>query len=208
MADVAVLGTAFGAAISIAQQAFSGTSMSHYQTGNQQKLVNELLLRLKSRGFGDNDSIEEDKKRAKQIADEQLENRVLNARACSEYEYIKNRILACTEELNKYLDFDDLFKISAYQNCTSVRFRNRALIIEFKQVPFNDVQIHHSLDFIFQVSGANSGNTGRTTLVLGRQQDEFVWRQLAPVVHAPAASSKDLVASLMRWLEDGTDVFS
>lgn len=182
--------------------------MSHHPAGYQHKLVNELLLRLKSRGFGENDSIEQDQKRAKQIADQQIENRLLNARACSEYEYIKNRILECTEELNKYLDFDDIFKISAYQTCTSVRFRNRVLIIEFKQVPFNDVQIHHSLDLIFQVSGANSGNTGRTTLVLASNKDEFVWRQLSPVVHAPMASSKDLVASLLRWLEDGTDVFS
>ena len=107
--------------------------MSHYETGNQQKLVNELLLRLKHRGFGENDSIEEDQTRANKIANEQLENRVLNARACSEYEYIKNRILACTEELNKYLDFNDLFKISAYQNCTSIRFRSRALVIEFSR---------------------------------------------------------------------------
>jgi hypothetical protein len=176
--------------------------MSHYPSGYEHRLVSELLLRLRNRTYGDNES-----EQKQYLAEEQLENRLLNKRALSEYEIIKGRLLDCADELNKYLNFDEQFKISAYQNCTSLRFRNRILVVEFKQVPFNDAQIHHSLDLIFQVSGVGSGNAGRTTLVLARQRGEFVWRQLPPIVHAPAVTSKELAASLLRWLDDGTDVF-
>ena len=179
--------------------------MSQYPSGYQQRLVTELLLRLKSRSFG-NSSLDETEQQ-RQLAEQQIENRLLNSRALSEYEIIKGRLLDCAEELNKYLNFDEQFKISAYQNCTSLRFRNRAMVVEFKQVPFNDSQLHHSLDLIFQGSGAASGNAGRTTLVLARQRGEFVWRHLPPFAHAPTLGSKDLAASLLRWLEDGTDVF-
>lgn len=183
-----------------------GGTMAQYPSGYQHRLVNELLLRLKSRGYFEGTG-PDGQPQQEDIAKEELENRLLNSRAQPEYEVLKGRILDCTAELNKYLDFEDQFKISVYLNCTSVRFRNRVLVMEFKQVPFNDAQIHHSLDLIFQVSSPGAGKGGRTTLVLARRRGDFVWRQLQPVVFAPATTSKDLAVSLLRWLEDGTDVF-
>jgi hypothetical protein len=180
--------------------------MSNYPSNDhQQRLVNELLLRLKARDHYFRSVGESDESR--HLAQEQVENQLLNARALPEYQILTGRILDCVAELNKYLEFDDQFRVSVYLNCTSVRFRNRVLVMEFKHVPFTEDQINHSLDLVFQVSPSDFGHVGRTTLILARQNGEFVWRQLPPVVHAPAATSKDLAASVLRWLEDGTGVF-
>jgi hypothetical protein len=180
-------------------------AMTNHPSNHQQRLVNELLLRLKARDHYFRSVGESEE--ARHQAEEQLENQLLNARALPEYQVLAGRILDCVAELNKYLEFDDQFRVSVYLNCTSVRFRNRVLVMEFKHVPFNENQINHSLDVIFQSTPSNFGNVGRTTLVLARNEGEFVWRQSQPVVHAPAATSKDLAASLLRWLEDGTGVF-
>jgi hypothetical protein len=179
--------------------------MSQYPSAYQPKFVTELLTRLKSRGY--EDTAGERLEQPQNIAAEEVENRLLNTRALPEYEMMIGRILDAVTDLNKNFDYADQVKVSSYQNCTSLRFKNRVLVIEFKYVPFNDALIHHSLDLIFQFDGADLGKASRTTLVLGLHGEEFVWHQLQPVVHAPAATSKTLATSLLHWLEDGTDVF-
>jgi hypothetical protein len=179
--------------------------MSNYSQGPQQRLVNELLLRLRSRGYGSD--LERDRGGNQNLAKEEAENRVLNLRALPEYELLKGRIVDCVTEINKFLDFDDQFRVSVYLHCTSVRFRNRVLVLEFKQVPFNERQINHSLDLIFQATPADAGSSGRITLVLTRKHGEFVWRQLQPMAHGLSMSSKDLAVSAFHWLEDGSWVF-
>jgi len=137
----------------------------------------------------------------------QTENRLLNTQARIEYELLKSNILAGVTEMNKFLDMDDQISIHEYKMSTSLRYRKQFFFMEFKQLPIDNNQCNHALDLIFQGSNVQSGSSGKTTLTLIREHNQFIWRQLHSVLGGPGGASKVLVRLILLWLQDEQSIF-
>lgn len=135
------------------------------------------------------------------------ENRLLNTQARIEYELLKAGILAGVAQINKLLDLDDQIMIQEYKLCTSLSYRRQIFVMEFRQLPTDNKLYNHALDFVFQGSNRKTSTSGRTTLVLVKESNKFVWRQLNPVAGGPSGNSKDLTNIVLHWLQDENSLF-
>lgn len=132
----------------------------------------------------------------------QTTNRLLNRRARIEYEHLKARILNDVTEMNKYFDSDDQIIVREYKLCMSVRYRQQIFIMEFRQLASNTNVSNYALDLIFQGAAGKFNQAGRTTLVLDRQSNFFVWHpQLQPVLGGQASTTQVLARLIVRWLQ-------
>ncbi len=134
-------------------------------------------------------------------------NRLLNTQARIEYALLKSRILAGIFELNKLLELDDQIIVQEYKSCTSMRYRQQFFVMEFKQLPIDDSQCNHALDLVFHGSDRNSEASGKTTLALVRERNQFVWQQLHPVSGGPAGTSKLMAGLVLRWIQNEHSLF-
>ena len=135
------------------------------------------------------------------------ENRLLNTQARIEYELLKADILAGVAQINKFLDIDDQIMTQEYKLCTSFTYRRLIFVMEFRQLPTDNKLYNHALDFVFQGSNRKSNTSGHTTLVLVKESNKFVWRQLNPIAGGPSGSSKDLTSLILHWLQDENSLF-
>jgi hypothetical protein len=134
----------------------------------------------------------------------QAESRLLNTQAQIEYQFLKSRLFSGITEINKLIDLDDQIIVEEYKLCSSFRYRKQIFVMEFRQISPDIGTCNHSLELIF--TGANNGSNmlGRITLVLARQQNQFIWRQLYENVIGPTGTSKVLASLILRWLQNDT----
>ncbi len=135
----------------------------------------------------------------------QSENRLLNTQAEIEYELLKRRLISGISEMNKFFDLDDQIIVQEYKLCASLRYRKQIFVMELRQVVSNNGACNHSLDLIFQGAAGDLNTVGRTTLVLARVANQFVWRQLYQNVLGPTGTSKALSSIVLRWLQNETN---
>lgn len=101
------------------------------------------------------------------------ENKLLNTQARIEYELFKSGIVSGVVGINKLLDLDDQVLVQEYKLCTSLRYRKRVFVMEFRQLPTDNKLYNHALDLIFQGANQKSNTSGRTTLVLAKEGGQF-----------------------------------
>jgi len=135
------------------------------------------------------------------------ENRLLNTQARIEYDLLKAGILAGVLQINKFLDLDDQIITQEYKLCTSLSYRGQIFVMEFRQLPTDSRLYNHALDLVFQGSNLKANTSGRTTLVLAKESNKFIWRQLNPIVGGPSGNSKDLASMVLHWLQDENTLF-
>ncbi len=141
------------------------------------------------------------------IIGRKTENCLLNTQARIEFELLKSGILSGVSELNKFLYLDDQIMIQEYKLCTSLSYRRQIFVMEFRQLPTDSKLYNHALDFIFQGSNRKANTSGRTTLVLVKESNKFVWRQINPIAGGPSGTSKELTNMVLHWLQDETSLF-
>lgn len=137
----------------------------------------------------------------------QIDNRLLNTQACIEYEQLKARILSGVAETNKFLDPDDQIIVRENKNCLSLYYRQQLFVMEFRQITSSEDQCNHALDLIFRSPNTDFHTTGRTTLVLSREHNQFVWCQFHALAGSPAGTSKTLASLVLRWLQNDRSLF-
>ncbi len=135
------------------------------------------------------------------------DNRLLNIQANIEYALLRSRIFAGILEANKFLERDDQMILLEYKLCTSVRFRKHFFIMEFKQLPIDNGECNHALDLVFQSADRLSDASGKATLTLGKERNQFVWQQLHPVHGGPSGTSKIIASLVLRWLQNESSLF-
>jgi hypothetical protein len=132
----------------------------------------------------------------------QTESRLLNTQALIEFGLLKARLFSGVVETNKFLEPDDQIAVSEYRFCVSLTFRKRVFVMEFRQVASRVDDCNHALELVFRTLPGEINNGGHSTLVLARENKQFIWRQINATTGWPTGNGRSLASLIIRWLQN------